>query len=82
MSVEAGQHVLIWTSLPRRGRAAAETWHKARIQRELTSRAGSSSAAFTHDAVFTTERHPRGIVLSAEAYEDGCWVLLEQLAGE
>eukprot|EP00965_Chrysotila_dentata_P216929 6189662-Pleurochrysis_carterae.AAC.1 len=60
--VEAGQHVLIWTSLHRRGRAAVETWHKARIQCELTSRAGSSSTAFTHDAVLTTERHPRGIV--------------------
>eukprot|EP00965_Chrysotila_dentata_P034340 1143390-Pleurochrysis_carterae.AAC.2 len=78
MRVEAGQQVWIWTSLPRRGKALAEAGHQARIQHELTLRTGSSSA-FTRDAVFVSERHPCGVVLSAEAYEAGCWVLLQAL---
>eukprot|EP00965_Chrysotila_dentata_P137130 4535682-Pleurochrysis_carterae.AAC.1 len=79
MRVAAGQSVMIWTALSRRGRSAPETWHQARIQRELTARSGIS-ASFTHAAGFATKRHPRGIVLSAESYEEGCWVLLKPVA--
>eukprot|EP00965_Chrysotila_dentata_P010788 350427-Pleurochrysis_carterae.AAC.1 len=42
-------------------------------QLEQQSRAHS----FTHDAIFGRERHPYGVILTAQSYEEGCWLLLQ-----
>eukprot|EP00965_Chrysotila_dentata_P219560 6191214-Pleurochrysis_carterae.AAC.1 len=72
MSVGAGQSFMIWTSLSRR---AGAKWHQARVVRQLPQ--GSSTSPFTHDAIFHSERHPRGVSLCISTYRIGCWVLLQ-----
>ena len=64
-------HFLIWTRVDR---GPAE-WHQGRVTRKLTSRRGG----FTHDAVLDGGplNQARGVILSEEVYDSGCWVLLE-----
>ena len=64
-------HFLIWTSLDRRG----AVWHQGRVVKKLSK----SRGGYTHDAVLdgVPLSQKRGVVLSQEGYDAGCWVLLE-----
>eukprot|EP00965_Chrysotila_dentata_P206335 6183476-Pleurochrysis_carterae.AAC.7 len=78
MEVVAGLSIMIWTALSRRG---GERWHQADIVCQLPEPLRRRHS-FTHDAVFGHERHWRGIALSAESYDDGCWVLLQKRSAD
>eukprot|EP00965_Chrysotila_dentata_P194472 6176390-Pleurochrysis_carterae.AAC.1 len=47
MHIVADQSVMIWTTLSRRGQSApSETWHQAKIVRELAARSGTAACFF------------------------------------
>eukprot|EP00965_Chrysotila_dentata_P123503 4082447-Pleurochrysis_carterae.AAC.1 len=64
---------MLWTVL---GRSTDPRWHRAKVVRQLEA---DRTDGFTHDAVFTAERrpYPRGVTLSVDTFNEGCWVLLE-----
>lgn len=62
---------MIWTKL---GRDAPQ-WHRAKVTKVL---APNTTTGYTHDARFADGI--RGVRLSQEAYDDGCWVTMVPVA--
>lgn len=67
---QAIKHFLLWTSLDR----GEVQWHQGKVVKALAHH----RAGYTHDANFVDKPGVRGIRLTHDTYEEGCWVAMKE----
>lgn len=66
------KHFMIWTRLD----GGQVKWHQGKVVKLLPP---NQRQGYTHDATFVESPGVRGVRLTKEAYDDGCWVVLKEL---